>query len=240
MYRRATTLLWTALLLGWGSNAQATLMDAIDALNPGDLYRVMFVGTTPTSVFSTDVEDYNAVAQADGANGSVTAPLGLSWKVVGSTETVDARDNTATVPSNELVTIFNTIGEIVATSYADLWDGRLNAAVKYTPDGDIFAVLDGFISDAEWTGTQPNGTASTQAFGTELVRVGVPEVTNGNWTDISALPPEDTVANLIFRLPIYGISDVATVAAPPIGQVPVPTTFYLFALGLALLRLRRR
>ena len=85
----------------WAGITNASLITAIDTLNPGDQYRVLFISTTVTDAVSTDISIYNAIANGDGTTGSVTSSLGLEWKALASTSTVSARSNTDTAPSSD-------------------------------------------------------------------------------------------------------------------------------------------
>jgi hypothetical protein len=82
------------------------------------------------------------------------ADEGVTWKVIGSTDAVDARDNTSTNPT------VNGIGEpiflldgstIVANDYADLWDGSIQHIIDLTEQGAISTYW-------PFTGTYTDGT----------------------------------------------------------------------------------
>jgi len=98
----------------------------------GDKYRFVF-HTSPdwdAPATETDIEWYNARVQS-AANASVYPISGVTWKVIGSTAEVDARDNTSTNPEVDGYgeAIFLLDGQtIVARNYADLW-------AHHRPDG---------------------------------------------------------------------------------------------------------
>jgi hypothetical protein len=152
----AAAALAAASLLTTGP-ASATLMDSIDALSVGDMYRVVYMtNTTPTADFTNDIARYNQVV-IDAANaGSVTNPLGLSWSALASTAAVNAQTNTGVLNTdNAAVSFFNTNGDLLATSSADWWSGSLLAAIMYDENGGGTGNdLGNFVV---WTGTDATG-----------------------------------------------------------------------------------
>ena len=153
----------------------------------GDKYRLAFVTSGTTACDSTNITTYNTFVQglADAA-GLGTSTLGpVTWKVVGSTATVDARDNTGTNPG------VNGVGEpiyrmdgafAIATNYADLWDGINNSHIA---GGNYLTVHldengDEILDERVRTGSGGTGTASTDS-GRVLggSAEGTPKVTTG-------------------------------------------------------------
>jgi Bacterial Ig-like domain (group 3)/MBG domain (YGX type) len=153
----------------------------------GDTYRLIFVTSGTTACDSPDIATYNSYVQglADAA-GLGTSPLGpVTWKVVGSTATVAARDNTGTNPE------VNGVGEpivrmdglfVIANNYADLWNGIV---ASHEPGQNFLAVhLDENgverIDERVRTGSLANGTSSaTQMLGTGDVQTGRNYAPNG-------------------------------------------------------------
>jgi len=64
----------------------------------GDRYRLAFLASTSSSANSSDIEDYNRIFDDLAETVPELAALKQDWKVIGSTETVDARTNTSTDP----------------------------------------------------------------------------------------------------------------------------------------------
>jgi hypothetical protein len=93
----------------------------------GDTYRLAFVTTTTGNATSTDIATYNAFVQAAAASSTAFPDLGsATWKVLGSTATVAARDNTGTNPTTDgagVAVILMDGSTIFATNNTDLWDG---------------------------------------------------------------------------------------------------------------------
>lgn len=84
------------LAVSYGAAASASLQDAIDALQLGDHYRVLFVTTSffTASNFDpspSDINFYNTLVATDAAVGSITGSLALTWKALASTLAVNAQ-----------------------------------------------------------------------------------------------------------------------------------------------------
>jgi hypothetical protein len=190
---------------------------------PGDAYRLAFITSTMPGATLTDIADYNALVQglADAAG------LGdATWNVIGSTDAVDARDNTSTNPTVDGVgcPILLVDGiTVVANDNADLWDHSIQHIINLTETGETKSHWP--FTGTYWDGTNATGKPGTNpnagALGTSL-----PETTQGNggsttdwvWRQ-STNDPNAT------PLPLYAMSDQLTV-------VPEPSTFALAALGL--------
>ena len=101
-------------------------------LNPGDQYRLAFVTSTTRDATDTDITLYNAFVSGVANGVTELAALGTTWKMIGSTSSIDARDNTDSNPGVSVgVPLFNLADELLADDNADLWDGTLTAAVGY-------------------------------------------------------------------------------------------------------------
>ena len=127
----------TLVLLATGS-VQAALVGQLGVLdlsangginpatgNPwqaGDTYRLAFVTSATRNATSTNINDYNSFVQGV-ANGSSLGLSGATWKVIGSTQTVDARTNTGTTPPGGEATFLMDGSTVFATNYTDLWNG---------------------------------------------------------------------------------------------------------------------
>ena len=125
----------------------------------GDSYRFAFITSTNQGAESSDITTYNALVQGL-ANAStaydIGADEGVTWNVIGSTDEVDARDNTSTNPTVDGSghAIFLLDGStVVAIDYADLWDGEVRHIINITEEGD---------EKVHWpfTGTYTDGTAA--------------------------------------------------------------------------------
>jgi len=179
-----------------GLSSQLGVMDlnANGGINPstgnpwvnGDQYRLGFVTSTITPPSSNDISYYNTFIQ-DVAD---TSSLGLSavtWKCIGSTDTIDARDNTSTNPTTDGTgeAIFNLETETVAVSYGDLWDGtvtnHINRDEEQNTPPSLPAGTPFNIYGPVWTGTQNNGTAQNSLGNGGNVNFGIFKAEKNFW-----------------------------------------------------------
>ena len=117
---RCVVLLAAATLtLGPPSAAHASVVGALGILDdtangginpntgapwaPGDTYRFVFITSSDHTAVSPLIESYNQQVQliADLSPLGIGMSEGVSWTVVGSTDQVDARDNTQANPSRQ-------------------------------------------------------------------------------------------------------------------------------------------
>ena len=177
-------LLSLPLLLGLAAAAQAQVVTVpMDwALKPagvekGDRFRLLFVTSTRRNGQSTDIADYNTFVQtrAKAGHAAITDAIGNQFKVVGSTASVDARDNTGTTGAGVPIHWLN--GAKVADDYADFYDGSWDSSQFRTESGGTTHW------DTVFTGSNTNGTKHSWALGSQLVRVGHTQgnsLNNGN------------------------------------------------------------
>lgn len=209
-------------------------------LNPGDQYRLAFVGNSGTTTAqSGNIADYNGVATSAANAQAELAALGTTWTAIVSTSSVDARVNTGTNPNATTgVPIYRLDGLKIADNNADLWDGSIQNALSTNSGGTVVDVT-------PWTGTKSDGTKSTsgtaQPLGGDPAAAGSSSAINGGWIFSSGY-------NNFTPNPIYAISDVLTVApAPSVSSSPAPAvsswgivglTGLLLAVGGSMLRRR--
>jgi hypothetical protein len=196
----------------------------------GDQYRLVFVTSTTGDATSSNIADYNAFVTAVANASAPLNALGTTWTAIASTETVDARDNTSTVPGSGGVRIFLLNDTLLATDYADLWDGTIINGLHVDETGNFAAA--NFI----WTGTGQDGLGAYQPLGVvtvdQHVILGLSGRTNGDWITASHGAP---VVTTFF----YSMSDILTV--PGAAEIPGPGPLSLLGLGLSsLLAIRRR
>ncbi len=128
----------------------------------GDVYRLTFVTSGKTDATNTDISYYNTFAQ-DLANAStvynIGAADGATWKVIASTNEVDARTNTATTWTDEDfgASVYRLDGStVVARNYKELWNRQLQNTIYLSELG-----TQGYTGGAwPWTGTYWDGTAA--------------------------------------------------------------------------------
>ena len=125
---------------------------------PGDRFRLLFVSSTTRNGSSSDINDYNNhVIAAAGSGDTAIRALRAGFRALGSTGTVDARDNTATTytSSNKGVPIYWLNGDKVADEYEDFYDGSWD-----NKNGKGKNELGGSFSNSShiWTGSNNDGT----------------------------------------------------------------------------------
>ena len=171
----------------------------------GDQYRLAFHTSATTAATSPDIDSYNTWVQglANASPLNIGANFGATWKVIGSTAAVDARDNTSTNPTVDGSghAIFLLDGTtLVANNYADLWDGSIQNIINITELGTVWAYW-------PWTGTLTDGTAGTGgSAGNPLGSTGqvgqgnASETTDWIWRVWTQDPPENL-------MPMYALSE---------------------------------
>ena len=169
----------------------------------GDKYRLAFVTRATTQATSKDISTYNTFVQGV-ANSSTLKLGGATWKMIGSTATVDARDNTSANP------LWNGTGEAVflvdgathiANNYGDLWKGTIHHALNLDEKGVLF-------STGPFTGTSANGIKDSRSVlgGTANPTIGTTTSTGPNWMRVFGAPSTSS-------LPVYALSDPLTVVS---------------------------
>jgi hypothetical protein len=173
-------------------------------LNPGDSYHLAFATSTTTAVSSTDINFYNSFVT--GVANSVTElnALGTTWNVVGSTETVSARDNTGTNPTVSTGFPIYRLDDLrIANDYADLWDGTILASMR-PQENDIWA--SGFSA----TGTTTTGEIDPQFLGHPTdVQFGRHGQTSAGW-----IQEGNSTGSTSSSFQVYAMSGVLTVPEP--------------------------
>ena len=127
-------------------------------LQEGDQFRLLFISSAPRNASPSEIATYNTWIQARAANGHTDIQdYSSSFQAVGSTEDMDARDNTGTTytSSDKGVAIYWLNGNKVADDYEDFYD----------EDWDEEASMKNESGTAEsgvsaWTGSDHDGTES--------------------------------------------------------------------------------
>ena len=160
------------------------------ALKPGDVtagerFRLLFRTSTRRNASSSDIADYNSFVQARAAAGHTAIQAHSdAFRVLGSTEAVDARDNTnTTYTSTDMgVPIYWLNGAKIADDYEDFYDGSWSndGAGKNESGADHTNPLIGSGSAGTWTGSKSDGTAGennqgqSRALGDSFAHFGNP------------------------------------------------------------------
>ena len=196
---------------------------APSGLQEGDQFRLLFISSAPRNASPSEIATYNTWIQARAANGHTDIQdYSSSFQAVGSTEDMDARDNTYTTytSSDKGVAIYWLGGNKVADDYADFYDGDWDeeAAMKNESGTGEHAVT-------AWTGSDHDGTEMLQ---------GTPETSralgnSGNhWVRYGKAdsdehgPLSGATANRSNNRRIYGLSGVFEVVAANTPATPAP------------------
>ena len=198
-------------------------------LGVGDEFRLLFVSSTTRNAASTDIATYNTWIQNRAAAGHADIrDYSDTFRVVGSTAAVDARDNTETAytSSDKGVPIYWLGGNKVADQYEDFYDGGWDEEVnRKDEDGNASSLTQ------IWTGSNDSGT---EAFaGTTSRALGKEIVAQGSLNHATLGPVGNSAANggKNSSRPFYGLSAVLRVVPTP--PTVVPADWSLIPSGLS-------
>ena len=176
-----------------------------EAWQHADSYRLAFITSTDSFPESSDIETYNAEIQAL-ADASSLNLNPVKWNVIGSTTTVDARDNTSTNPNVNGAghSIFILDGTtVIANDFNELWSGTIQNPINIMDNGSTFD-----RTPWPYTGTLANGTKRTGTSAANPQRTpfggsapGQGTLTANNWW-IYRVNTSSTS-----QLPYYGMSE---------------------------------
>ena len=174
----------------------------------GDDFRLLFVSSTTRNARPADIATYNTFVQAAAASGHPDIrSLSTLFNALGSTATVDARDNTDTTFTGSFagVPIYWLGGDKVADDYSDFYDGDWDSNAPKDEFGNAVAT-----TTQVFTGTDEDGTGSGNRI---LGRQPGNNVRTGEPGRSGAELNNDDDENKTNPLAFYGLSGVFTVAA---------------------------
>ena len=179
-------------------------------LGPGDQFRLLFVSSTTRDATSSDIADYDAHVQSAAAAGhTAIQSYSAQFKALGSTDTVDARDNTGTThtAASPGVPIYWLNGDNVADDYADFYvaTGGWNSQ---NPTDESGMAITGRV--LVWTGTDFDGSADSAPLGGSS---GVSNQGNPKTVD----PIDEAGGFQSGTFPLYGLSPVFAVGEDVLG-----------------------
>jgi hypothetical protein len=225
--RRCCVLALVSLAFVAGSRAHADPIVVPPSLSPGDHYQLMFVTSLGRDATSSNIDDYNLFVTTQAA--ALTAlllPQPVSWHAIGSTSTVNARDN-----APQLDSVYDLQGNRITTLDAThgLYHTSANL-LERAPDVDETGTLVGAFG--RWTGTQdPSGLAlGGSALGQQFPWVGYDDQTGTEYISSSSGDARNARG-------FYALSSDLVV---PSSAVPEPTGVMMLVMGtVALLAYRR-
>jgi hypothetical protein len=221
---RVTRISFLALAGYTASYAGSIIVEPVTTpvgLAPGTQYQLAFVTLDGFFATSTSISDYNTDVSNEAALNSTLAAFdtanGVTWTIIGSTETVDANVN---APSSGLVYALD--GDEVASGSATLYSGTLLSPIDIDQNGDL-------LLTNTWTGSTATGTAAggINDLGQVFTELGDTQVTTGAWISDTNGVESDNDVNL------YALSSVITV--PSSSTTPEPGTIVLIPGALFLL-----
>ena len=173
-------------------------------ITAGDSFRLLFVTSTQRVASATDIATYNTFVQNRAAAGHMAIRShSAEFRVVGSTSSVDARDNSATTGSGvPIYWLGGSNSNKVADDYADFYDGNWDSYVNTNENGA------GSGNATVWTGSNDNGTKdSSNYLGATNVQYGQLFLASSNVPFTRATSGNSNSRHL------YGLSPVYTVVA---------------------------
>ena len=185
-------------------------------LGPGESFRLIFASSTTRDGTATDITTYNTWIQNVAAAGHASIRAYSSgFRVVGSTSTIDARDNTETTytSADKGVPIYWLGGNKVADDYEDFYDGSWNNERNPKDESGSSRNLSSIsqpMTGSTHAGRKYSDSIGDGSLGTSFVRVGRP-----NSSGAGPLSSDVSTDNRNNQ-PFYGLSAVFTVKTPPL------------------------
>jgi hypothetical protein len=215
-------------LVSW---ANADVITTPTDLNPGDQYRLVFVTSGVINATSSDIATYNTFVN-NAAAASPLSSLGATWFALGSTATVNARNNTQMTVSDVDTPIYLINDTRVANNVTQFWNTTpLLAAPNRTELDTVPSLLSGTGQARIWTGTRHPGTNTSNRLGEGVVING-----DANFLDVWIARLDNTNPSAQYHM--LAVSEVLTVGS---AAVPEPSSFALLSLGVfSVIRCQRR
>ncbi len=193
-----------------------------DGIGTDDKFRLIFITSTQHTADSTDSNTYNTLVQTAAGNNNaftndeVDSNTIANIKIVGSTSTIDARDNTAMwnnntstwQDTNDNVPIYWVSGDKVADSYADFYDGSWKPLRQNLPrDESGNRITPDHIT--VWTGSNDDGTKhNTNPLGASQVLWGAVGLVTGTGINPIGNTNTSNTASNTTKHRLYGITPV--------------------------------
>ena len=189
-------------------------------VEPGDRFRLMVLTSTKRDASSADIADYNTHVQNAVAGGhDKIRRYSAQFRVVGSTSTVDARDNAGLTGTGVPIHWLN--GVKAFNDYAGFFDAHqwTDTSVGRNEHGRSQAQGQGFYTGSNFNATKHD----THPLGAAHVRIG--GLAHGLWAGIQP-------ANDYMQSPYIALSPIFVVQETPRETVDVPAAWPLIPSGL--------
>ena len=189
-------------------------------LGVGDEFRLLFISSTTRTPQATGIGTYNTYVQNRAAAGHTDIQdYSDTFRVVGCTAAVDARDNTKTTytSSDKGVRIYWLNGNKVADQYEDFYDGDWDDQANPKTEAGTST-----SATTIWTGCDEDGTEAFVSGGSASLALGKFNVAYGILDHATLGPvghPASNGGNAGSR-PFYGLSGVFHVVPAPPTVVP--------------------
>ena len=180
-------------------------------LNAGDKFRLLFVTSTERTGLSSNIADYNTFVQtaAKAGHSAITDSCGNLFKVLGSTATVDARNNAGTTGAG--FRIYWLGGAKVADSYTDFHDGSWDSSAGRNENGVV-------STSSFFSGSNDDGTAIPgRELGQTVVRAGAPSTGLDSGIDFTSSP---STQRFLAISPVFHVGTFT----PPTGSLTFSPT----------------
>jgi len=213
----ALVIALAAVLAASPAVAEVTLSTP-SGLSSGAKFRFLFLTSGSRDAASVNIADYNTFVTTE-AGGATYDGTTVSWRAVGSTAAVIARDNVGGFGTNVPVYLVNgtKLSNNMTDSTGGLW-GLFQTTIP--PNITISATQSG--AQYAWTGSLYEGSDYPgNVLGANQPMLGIPS-NPGFWIFAETTSAKATL------FPMYAISNELTVAA-----VPEPSSMALAAFGIA-------
>ena len=186
-------------------------------ISAGGKFRLLFVTSTQRAASATDIATYNTFVQnrAKAGHIAITDDMGDQFRVVGSTSSVDARDNTSTTGNGvPIYWLGGSNSNKVADNNTDFYDGSWDNYQNANENGMDTGNGSGAGNATVWTGSNDNGTRhSSNPLGATNVQYGQLFLASTN-APFNRSPSHNSNSRHL-----YGLSPVFTVAAASAAPV---------------------
>ena len=194
-------------------------------LAPGAKYYLIFITGTGNDLTgqSSNISDYDAFVTSQALQNSELS--GITWKALGSTSTVSARDhlNIGDFP------IYRLDNVRIANNATDLWDGSIATTGMTHQGGGILP--NSFV----WTGSNSDGTTSSYYLGSATPVLGFTQYSDSNWINHRHDFPSSSSHRML------AVSQLLTVGGSgPAVPEPATITFWSLTTSFGLLLRKRR